>query len=91
MNVKNLILTNAFQTAEAVYTVVQLHEELGVDVDILIQDISSLECGGIKDKAFAETLFQYILRKDPETLIQRFFEHYLLGESPMTALSSAVV
>ena len=92
MNVKNIVGENAFQTAEMVYTVVQVHEEGKVDVDVLVQCINSVSIMGIKDPVFAETLFQYIIRNQDniETFIETFFKNYLSGMTPMKALLKTV-
>lgn len=90
MNIKNVIGENAFQTAEMVYTVVQIHEEGKVDVDVLVQCINSVSIMGIKDEAFADTLFQYLVRhqKNMEAFVELFFKHYITGMTPMQALSA---
>lgn len=92
MNINNVIGENAFQTAEMVYTVVQIHEEDGVDVDVLVQCIDSVSIMGIKSEAFADTLFQCIVRNQDkvETFVKIFFKHYLSGMEPMKALSETV-
>lgn len=92
MNVKNVVGENAFQTAEMVYTVVQVHEEGKVDVDVLIQCIDSVSIMGIKDEAFADTLFQYLVRyqESMEAFVELFFKHYITGMPPMQALSATV-
>lgn len=92
MNVKNVVGENAFQTAEMVYTVVQVHEEGKVDVDVLVQCIDSISIMGIKDTVFAETLFQYVVRNQNniETFVETFFKNYLSGMKPMKALLETV-
>ena len=93
MKIKNIVGENAFQTAEMVYTVVQVHEEGKVDVDVLIQCIDSVSIMGIKDVAFADTLFQYLVRnqKNMEAFVELFFEHYTTGMTPMQALSATQI
>ena len=92
MNVNNVIGENAFQTAEMVYTVVQVHEEGKVDVDVLVQCINSVSIMGIKDPVFAETLFQYLVKnqKSMKAFVDLFFKYYTTGMTPMQALSIVI-
>lgn len=94
MKVTNLIGYNAFQTAENVYTVVKHCKEPKMSLELMIDKIYNFQTVGIEDKAFAKTLFQYLLlfdsKDEQESFIERFFEYFTNGDNPMKALSKAV-
>ena len=94
MKVKNLIGINAFQTAEKIYTVVKHCNEPGMTLELMIDKIHNFQTVGIEDKAFAKTLFQYLLlydnKDEQELFIERFFDHFTKGVSPIQAISKAV-